>query len=194
MFLLREPSDAHIRHFLAEQRRLPFSYPEVGASQVGAPPGYPVNHHRSQLGAGEAAFARAIDAVRHWQMYDLSWTRLCWPGTPIMQGATVAVLAHHFGFWSLNASRIIYLIEETGAVQRFGFAFGTLPGHAEQGEERFTVEWHRRDDSVWYEVFAFARARHLLAKAGYPLMRLIQIRFAVDSQHPMRAAVQAEPA
>ncbi len=127
-------------------------------------------------------------------MYDLSWTRLCWPDTPIAAGSTVAVLAHHFGFWSLNASRIIYLIEEDGAVQRYGFAFGTLPGHMEQGEERFMVEWHHHDDSVWYEVFAFARAKHLLAKAGYPLTRLIQKRFALDSQRSMCAAANDERA
>jgi len=44
--LLREPPDARIRRFLDEQRSLPFSYPEVGASRDGAPPGYPANHHR----------------------------------------------------------------------------------------------------------------------------------------------------
>jgi len=42
VILLREPSDAQIRRFIQEQRSLPFSYPEVGASRDGAPPGYPV--------------------------------------------------------------------------------------------------------------------------------------------------------
>ena len=41
MILLRKPSDSRIRRFLDEQRSLPFSYPEVGASREGAPPGYP---------------------------------------------------------------------------------------------------------------------------------------------------------
>ena len=163
MFLLRKPSDAQIHHFLAAQRVLPFSYTEVGASRVGAPPGYPINHYRGPLGLEADTFARAVDAIRRWKMYDLSWTRLCWPDTPIVEGATVVVLARHFGFWSLNASRIIYLIEEDEEIQRYGFAFGTLPGHSERGEERFTVEWHHHDDSVWYELFAFAAPKHLLA-------------------------------
>ena len=30
----------------------------------------------------------------------------------------------------------------------------------ERGEERFTVEWDRADESVSYEVFAFARPAH----------------------------------
>lgn len=191
MFMLSEPSEARIDRFLATQRGLPFSYPEVGASRTGAPPGYPINHRRGQLGAGAGTYKRALDAIRHWKMYDLPWTRLCWPATPVAVGSTVAVLAHHFGFWSLNASRIIYLIEDDGAIERYGFAFGTLPGHAEQGEERFTVEWHRHDDAVWYEVFAFARAKHPLARVGYPLTRLIQKRFAEASQQPMRSAANA---
>ncbi len=194
MFLLRKPSDMEIRSFLATQERLPFSYPEVGASRGGAPPGYPINHRRGKLGAGLETYTRAVNAIRRWKMYDLPWTRLCWPDTPIRVGESVVVLARHAGFWSLNPSRIIYLIEDEGPIRRYGFAFGTLPGHSERGEERFTVEWHRGDDSVWYEVFAFAGPQHLLAKVGYPVARLVQKRFALDSERVMRAVASGERA
>lgn len=56
---------------------------------------------------------------------------------PLEVGTTVGALARHYGFWSLNPARIAYFVEETGAVERFGFGYGTLPGHAECGEERF---------------------------------------------------------
>ncbi len=59
----------------------------------------------------------------------------------------------------------------------------------EQGEERFTVEWRADDDSVWYELFAFARPNGLLANLGYPFVRLVQKRFARDSYHAMLRAV-----
>jgi uncharacterized protein (UPF0548 family) len=191
VILLREPPDAWIRRFLDEQRSLPFSYHEVGASRDGAPPGYPVNHHRGRLGTGQEAFARAIEALRRWKMYELGWTRLCWPDAPVAEGTVVGVLGRHFGVWSLNACRIAYVLEEEGPLQRrYGFAFGTLPGHVERGEERFTVEWHRADDSVWYEVFAFARPAHPLAKAGRPFVRLVQRRFAIGSLRSMAAAVE----
>ena len=191
MILLREPSDARIGRFLAAERSLPFSYPEVGASQDGAPPGYPVNHHRGRLGAGAEVFARAVEALRSWKMYELAWTKLCWPEAPIAEGAVVGVLGRHFGVWSLNACRIAYVIEEEGTLLRqYGFALGTLPEHMEQGEERFTVEWDRADDSVWYEVFAFARPAHPLAKAGQPFVGLVQRRFAADSLRSMRAAIK----
>lgn len=43
------------------------------------------------------------------------------------------------------------MIEEEGTLlKRYGFAFGTLSGHVEQGEECFTVEWCAADDSVFY--------------------------------------------
>ncbi len=77
MFFIRKPSDDQIRSFLATQARLPFSYPEVGASRTGAPPGYPINHRRGRLGAGVETYTRAVEAVHHWRMYDLTWTRLC---------------------------------------------------------------------------------------------------------------------
>jgi hypothetical protein len=90
-------------------------------------------------------------------MFDMSWIDLCWPDTPIELGATVAVVIPHLGFWSMNACRIVYLIEEHGSVEKHGFAYGTLPDHAEIGEERFTVEFNPEDQSVWYDLFAISR-------------------------------------
>ena len=191
MILLRKPPDARIGRFLDDQRSLPFSYPEVGASRVGAPPGYPVNQLRGRLGVEPVTFARAVEALRHWKMYETGWTKLCWPDAPITGGTVVGVLGRHFGLWSLNACRIVYVIEEKEALllKRYGFAFGTLPGHVERGEERFTIEWHAADDAVAYELFAFSRPAHPLVKAAAPLARLIQRRFAIDSLRSMKAGV-----
>jgi uncharacterized protein (UPF0548 family) len=50
--------------------------------------------------------------------------------------------------------------------------------------------WHRTDDSVWYEVFAFVRPAHPLAKVGRPFVRLVQRRFTVDSLCSMAEAVE----
>lgn len=73
---------------------------------------------------------------------------------------------------------------------RFGFVYGTLPGHVECGEERFQVEWNRNDDSVWYDIFAFSRPNHFLARIGYPIVRRIQKKFASDSAAAMQLAVK----
>ena len=194
MLLLREPSDERVRRFLDGQRSLPFSYPEVGASRDVAPPGYGTNHHRGRLGTGPQTFALAVQALKHWKMYETGWTRLCWPDAPISEGTIVGVVGRHLGFRSLNACRIVYVQEdEEPSLRRYGFAVGTLPGHVERGEERFTVEWHEADDDVYYEVFSFSRPAHPLVRAGQPFARRIQRRFALDSLRSMAEAVTRPP-
>jgi len=188
LFLLGEPSEARISGFFLSQRDAPLSYGEVGASKSGASElaGYAVDHNRAWLGEGEEAFERAVGALRAWRMFDIGWIEIFPPGAPIEAGTTVAVLARHHGLWSLNACRIVYLIDEDdGEIRRYGFAYGTLSEHAERGEERFTVEWRREDGSVHYDLYAFSRPNHLLARIGYPLSRRLQRRFARDSLQAM---------
>jgi len=73
--------------------------------------------------------------------------------------------------------------------RRFGFAYGTLADHAEQGEERFSIEWSSADDSVWYDIFAFSQPRHWSARVGKPAARLLQKRLARNSMAAMKAAM-----
>lgn len=149
-----------------------------------------VDHNRAPLGAGAADFARAVQALRAWRMFDFGWCRVYPPEAPAAVGTTVAVVARHFGFWSANASRVVYALdEEHDGVRRVGFAYGTLPGHGARGEERFLVEWRRSDDRVWYDLYAFSRPGHPLARLGRPLARALQRRFARDSKRAMAAAV-----
>lgn len=185
MFTLFEPSDAQIESFLAAQKDLPFSYAEVGASRDKIPAGYPVNHHRVRLGSGAEVFERAKKAIQNWTMYRLEWTRLVPFDAPIVVGSVVCTVVNHGFCRSLNPCRVIYVLEESGEIERNGFAFGTLPGHSEEGEERFTVEWHHADDSVWYELLAFARPHHILARIGFPFVGLFQRKFARDSGRAM---------
>ncbi len=188
MFLLRKPSETALRQFIAGQRELAFSYPAVGATAGTPPGGYNVDHNRVRLGAGPETFARAVAALRRWEMFPRGWTQLCWPDAPIEVGTTVGLLVPLPGLWMFGACRIVYLVDEDGPVRRFGFAYGTLPAHVERGEERFTVEWRREDDSVWYDILAFSQPNHILTWAGYPVARLMQRRFARDSKRAMVAA------
>lgn len=192
MFFVRQPSDKEISDLIAAQSRLPFSYSEIGATRNHALPGdYPINYLRRELGQGREIYAKATGALRAWQMYALDYTKIYPPSAPIKEGEMVAVLVKHLGFWSLNPCRIVYsFAEETEEIIRSGFAFGTLPVHSETGEERFTVEWNRETDAVWYELRTFARAHHWLAKLGFPFVRLMQKRFASDSHEAMLAAVK----
>jgi uncharacterized protein (UPF0548 family) len=189
MFLRKRPHNEDVLGFLAGQQNQPFSYIEAGASRLVAPDGYNVDHNRIMLGEGRETFARAVQAIKDWQMFEMEWIEIAPKDAPIVEGSCVAIIVRHFGFWSLNASRIVYVIEEHGALERFGFAYGTLPRHVEQGEERFSVEYHSEDNSVWYDLFAFSRPRHLFARLGSPISRQLQKRFARDSLKAMKRVV-----
>jgi uncharacterized protein (UPF0548 family) len=84
--------------------------------------------------------------------------------------------------WSINACRIIYVIDEQDREsRRFGFGYGTLPVHSEQGEERFLLRWDAKSDQVIYEITAFSRPNNLLVCLGWPLAVRIQNQFRLDS-------------
>ncbi len=148
-------------------------------------PGYNVDVHREKLGSGRHLFLRATSALKQWRQFSMDWVVLCWPYLRIVEGEVCAVLAMHMGFWSMNAARIVYTIEED---QRFGFAYGTLPGHTHKGEERFLIE-QRPDSTVWYEVAAFSKPNHWMAKLGSPLARGLQRKFGPASAEALITAM-----
>jgi len=183
MFLLRRPSNVFVHAFLERQPSSKFSYAHFGASREGdCPSAYVSDHNRVQLGCGASTWTVGKQSIREWQMFDIPRLQLCWPNGPITEGTNLAIAIRHFGFWSLNASRIVYVMEEE---RRFGFAYGTLMDHSESGEERFMVEWNVADDSVWYDLFAFSRPNAALARFAHPLARRLQRRFARDSMTAM---------
>jgi uncharacterized protein (UPF0548 family) len=186
MLSLRKPSADRLREFVAAQSKLDMTYPAVGATAAAPPAGYVVDHTRIKLGEGAKVFAAARAALGRWEQFRLGWVEAWPPDAPIQAGQVVAVVARLYGLWWLNACRIVYVVEEDGPVKRFGFAYGTLPGHAESGEERFTVEWHEADDVVWYDILAFSRPHQLLARLGYPFARRLQKQFARASAAAMR--------
>ena len=180
MFLLRKPNEEVIRQFISSQHDSDFTYGHEGATRTEPPAGYTVDHNRIRLGEGKETYERAIAALRSWKHFDLGWVRIVPPGKAVEVGTTVAVEAKTFGFWSLSACRIVYVIDEKEPVRKFGFAYGTLKDHVERGEERFTIEWHK-DDSVWYDIYAFSRPHHPMVRLAFPLARRLQKRFARDS-------------
>src|SRR5579884_1077915 len=186
---LQKSSAEGLRDFLSAQSGFDLTYPAVGATAAVPPPGYVVDHTRVRLGEGEETFAAARAALERWQQFRLGWVETWPPEAPIRAGEVVAVIARLCGLWWRNACRVVYVVDEQGPVRRFGFAYGTLPGHAESGEERFTVEWHEADGPVWYDILAFSRPQQFLARLGYPFARRLQKRFARDSWAAMRRAV-----
>lgn len=189
MLSLRKPSAESIHRFLAEQARLDFTYTSIGATATRPPAGYVVDHTRIKLGEGEPVFQAAVAALRRWEQFRLGWLEAGPGDTPIKENQVVAILARAVGLWWLNACRIVYVVDESSPLTKFGFAYGTLPAHAGSGEERFLIEWDHADDSVWYDILAFSRPRHLLTKIGLPMVRRTQKRFGRESAAAMQQAV-----
>jgi uncharacterized protein (UPF0548 family) len=193
MLFLRKPSADALRRFLDMQRDLPFTYAAVGATAAMPPAGFVVDRTRIKLGEGEAVFQLAKTALRRWEQFRLGWVESWSPDTPLLPGEVVAVMGRAVGVWWVNACRVVYAVDEAGPVPKFGFAYGTLPGHVESGEERFLIEWDRGDNGVWYDILAFSRPNQLPARLGYPVVRRLQRRFGRDSGASMFRAVHAGP-
>jgi uncharacterized protein (UPF0548 family) len=175
MFCIAKPTEHQIRATLARQQLSNFSYPEVGLTQEKLPTGYLVLRDRATLGRGSTDFERAKKALGQWKMFDLSGVWLCWPSVPILPGNVVGVLIKHFGFWSLSCCRIVYIVDDRGGpTERYGFAYGTLPEHAERGEELFTVEWDRVSDVVSYNILSFSRPGGWQTRIAYPVARWLE--------------------
>lgn len=190
---LQKPCPDVLLPFLSEQAGFKLTYTDVGATAGTPPKGYVIDHTQIQLGSGEAVFRAAQSALTKWQQFQLGWVS-AWPSnTPLEVGQVVAIMGWAVGFWWLNACRIIYLVDESepGIISRFGFAYGTLPGHVETGEERFLIEWDHVTDRVLYHIDAFSKPNHVLTKIGYPLVRRNQKRFGRDSAAAMFRAVHA---
>jgi uncharacterized protein (UPF0548 family) len=206
---LHKPSPALLRRIIAEQSARDFTYPHVGAtaslphSPLPTPHSYTVDHSRVELGKGATTFERAKAALQRWQQFNLGWLEAFPDDTPIRASETVLVIARAGGLWWTNAARIVYTIDSSlplplgegrgeGALNaaRFGFAYGTLPGHVESGEERFLIESDRETNVVHFDILAFSRPRHFLVRLNRRRARAMQTRFAAEAAAAMRDAVQ----
>jgi uncharacterized protein (UPF0548 family) len=158
-----------IRDRLAD---LDLTYPEVSATTGDLPVGY---HHIASsvlIGRGRQVFVTAADAVRGWQVQVRAGLAVS-TSSPTATRGTVLMLGLGIGPLRLEAPcRVVYAVEEP---QRHGFAYGTLAGHPESGEEAFIVERHD-DDMVTFSVIAFSRPATRLAKIAGPLGTAAQHR------------------
>jgi uncharacterized protein (UPF0548 family) len=190
LFTFSQPNDRQLEAILRNHQNAPFSYPRVGETQQGnIPKGYNIDHNRVKLGVGASVFMAGKEALQRWKMFQLGWLQVFPPNAEIRNNSVVAVVISHFGFWSVNLSRIVYVEESERRQRLFAFAYGTLEEHAETGEERFAVSCDPDDHSVWFDILAISKPRHLLAKVGYPFSRGLQRRFARDSLAAMVKAV-----
>jgi len=147
------------------------TYAEQGATLIGElPRGF---HHVTEgtvLGHGTESFTKASDGLRTWQAHRLPGIRVFPLDAPLREGSTVVVTVGTRVAAAAAPCRILVVLDDPG---RFGFVYGTLPGHPEQGEEAFVVTM---DDSgaVRFDVTAFSRPGDPLTCLSGPLGRKVQ--------------------
>jgi uncharacterized protein (UPF0548 family) len=171
----------------------PVTYGAVGATQAAdlmayPPAGYRPIERRVRIGHGDARWEHATTQLFTWGVQRLSGMRVELLETPSAGGARgealfgpdgeaflrpgdTARLHIPFGPFRVTAAvRVIYVIDEP---DRKGFAYGTLAGHPESGEEAWVIS--RTDDgSVWMTIRAFSRPSNRWWWSVYPILRLSQ--------------------
>jgi uncharacterized protein (UPF0548 family) len=186
VFLLRAPNERQLSHFLARQRTSPLTYTEIGASLcANLPAGYHHVRTATPLPSGAAEWAHACDGIRAWAAHAGAGMRVTPAHAPIEVGTVVAVIVRLGLAHAVGACRIVQVVYEP---DRYGFAYGTLPSHPEEGEESFVLV--RLGDTIRFEVAAFSRPHDLLTRLGGPVARAAQRRATRQYLDGMRAWMQ----
>ncbi|MFG2994895.1 DUF1990 family protein [Streptomyces sp. NPDC048340] len=152
-----------------------FNYPDVGATRRRPlPAAYHHLHHRTRIGYGRAVFEAAGAAVCGFAMHRTTGAivragaRTARPGTRVDIG---------LGFGPMRITvpcRVLWTPQEPDLA---GFAYGTLTGHPEAGEESFLVRLDG-DGAVWFEVTAFSRPGVWYTRLAGPVVPVLQKAYA----------------
>ena len=151
-------------NLLADQS---FTYTDIGATSGRLPHGYHHVNESARIGTGRARFEEAAQRAMRWGMLRGAGARVT-ASTDVAKVGSVVVV----GLGPVRAPcRVVYLVEDE---DRRGFAYGTLPGHPESGEELFAVRYDPVDDAVYAELVAFSRHATWWSKAAGPVTALLQ--------------------
>lgn len=172
------PTHCDRRRLISLTRPTEGDIARVAARDAGLDPTYPATgsfhefEHAAVVGRGAAALAVGMRAIENWQMHGDAGIQV--RPVPIAEGETVTLWTRTLGVWMLFGCRIT---EIHNADRQFGFTYATLPGHPEQGHERFVLH-HEANDDVVLRIHARSRPAILLTRAAGPLGRLLQRRYA----------------
>jgi uncharacterized protein (UPF0548 family) len=152
---------------LARSAHQPLTYEPIGVSLGDrVPTGFRRGRWTTEL-VGPEAFERAAAAIRRWEMQRGSGLTVVADGDIVV--GTNAVITAPLPVGYVDAvCRIVAVIDEP---ERFGFAYGTLPVHPEQGEEAFIVT--RASGTTTFSVEAVSRSSYRLGRlVTFPVDRL----------------------
>lgn len=173
MFRVGRVALADLGRIAGDAATTSLTYSDIGATLASGPLPAGFRHDRYEivLGGDGGAFTRGAEGLREWAAHRGAGF-VVEPSRPPAPGATVAVAAPLGPVTAVAVCRIVAVVDEP---DRYGFAYGTLPGHPERGEEAFVVE---RDGhgSALFRIIAFSTPAEFLARLGGPMTRAIQQR------------------
>lgn len=145
----------------------PLTYTEIGATAGALPAGYHHVQKSAVIGRGRQRFEEAAAAGMQWGMLRGAGIKVAATTEVAAVGSEVIV---HLGPVQAPC-RVVYVVDEP---DRRGFAYGTLPGHAESGEELFLVRYDPATENVIAEVTAFSRHATWWSRLASPVTSLVQ--------------------
>lgn len=167
---LTRPSSAELLSLAQAAAKDSLTYDTVGISAMTEPPsGYRLDRWSVSLGKDEHDFDRAVEALRHWRVHEGAGLVVHACGPPTVDSVVAMAAPLPIG-WVEVVCRVVDVIDEP---DRFGFTYGTLSVHPEQGEESFTVI-RASDGNSEFRIVAVSRPRHVLARALPPVARRLQ--------------------
>jgi len=173
MLIARPSKPAAMQRVVERLQSVDPTYADVGATLgVRQPDGFHHNRYETSLGRGHEAFRVAVRGLKVWEAHRLPGVRVFPSDQEIVTGATVVVTLGTPSLALAAPCRIVRVIDQP---DRWGFAYGTLPGHPEQGEEAFVVSVSP-DEHVRFEIVAFSRPGDPLVRCAGPIGRELQHR------------------
>lgn len=169
------PSPGAAADLLGELRQEEVTYDHVGSTlEPDRWPGRRARQRQRDVGRGESAFAAAIDRLRTWEPQKALGADVLPSDQMVAADATILLVLPFGPLRAVVPDRVVAVVEEP---RRFAFAYGTLPGHAERGEESFSVEL-LDDGTVRATVRVDARpaSRWLLATPAIAILQAAAIR------------------
>lgn len=131
-------SDGELERLLDRARAAHPTYAHVGSTlDVSSAASRLARTHHLDVGGGDVDFAAAVGALRSWVPQRGIGADIVPDGQAVVLGATVLVVLRRGPARVVAPNRVVAVIDDPC---RFAFAYGTLPGHPESGEESFMVE------------------------------------------------------
>src|SRR5579871_5879244 len=188
--MLSRPTEARLRDLFARAASGNLTYTGPRAAE-GDPhlPGYRYGEYVKELGSGDDVFERGKDALRHWAAHHQAGAAVAPVDAPLTEGTDVIVTLPLGPVSMVAPCRIVSVVD---AADRFGFAYATLPGHPESGEEAFHIE-RGEGGRVTFRVQVVSRPALAVMRLGGPLTNLVEARVARKYLKGVRLYVSAVP-